>query len=416
MKRKWVYIEPFVFIWQDSTHYFFYNSLNGKKVFIPQNNTISPIVQSLCIEKNSYSTKLEEDIENSKDFVDFVKILSSNQIGNIVACSDLERPVNIPPKLILGRPVENTQSNYEYFDENILFNINELNIQLNGKCNFYCKSCCEYNLQLVHCSKSDHSLSKLNIENLVQQIKHLHLQKINITGGDVFSLVNFEFLVDVFSTAYVIKIYNVHYKQINSNKFQYVLDKDETSLVRISVHCDDIDKTDLLKQIGNMERYNSKIIWSFVVSSEEELEFCYSILEKCKCIQYEIKPFYNKLNEEFIKEFVFINKEDIEDINPTKKQIFANQVLNKNYFGKITIQADGQIFDNPNFDAVGNIDDTLEDIVHKIMREGRSWRWTRCNDICDNCLYKLICPPPSNLELVMDSKTICQTPNSYQTM
>jgi pseudo-rSAM protein len=91
-------------------------------------------------------------------------------------------------------------------------------------------------------------------------------------------------------------------------------------------------------------------------------------------------------------------------------------VLNKNYFGKITIQADGQIFDNPNFDAVGNIGDTLEDIVYKIMREGRSWRWIRCNDVCDNCLYKLICPPPSNLELVMKSEIICQKPQSYKTV
>lgn len=413
MKKKWIYIEPAVFIWYDSTHYLFYNSLNGKKVFIPQNETINPIIQSLFIEKNAYCVHIEEDVENKIDLVDFIKTLSSNQLGNMVACSDSERPVNIPPQLILDKPVENTKSNNEYFDPRILDNINELNIQLSGKCNLNCKSCSEYNLQLVHCSKSEHSLSELKIEQLVKQVKHLGLKKINIIGGDVFSIGNFEFLVDIFSTAYVIKIYNIYFKQINSNKIQYVLDKDETSLVRISIHCDDIDKTDLLTQIGNMERYNSRILWSFVVSSEEELELCYSILEKCKTIQNEIKPFFNEANEEFIREYVFLDNDDFEDINPNKRQVFANQVLNRNYFGKITIQADGNIFDNDNFEAVGNIDDCLEDIVHKIIIEGRSWRWIRCNDICDNCLYKLICPPPSNLELVMKSKTICQRPQSY---
>ncbi|MDP3444683.1 MAG: hypothetical protein Q8T08_17645, partial [Ignavibacteria bacterium] len=194
------------------------------------------------------------------------------------------------------------------------------------------------------------------------------------------------------------------------------LEKDETSIIRISVHCDDITETKLINQINCLEKYNSKILWSFVVSSERELELCYSVLEKCKSIQNEIKPFFNKENEEFIREFVFIDNEDIEEINPSKRQIFANQVLNKNYFGKIAIQADGQVFDNVNFDTIGSIGDCLEDIVHKIIIEGKSWRWIRCNDICDNCLYKLICPPPSNLELVMKSKTICQKPQSYITM
>lgn len=42
-------------------------------------------------------------------------------------------------------------------------------------------------------------------------------------------------------------------------------------------------------------------------------------------------------------------------------------MLDKNYFGKIEIQADGQIFDNINFDKAWKINDCLEDIVHKIL-------------------------------------------------
>jgi pseudo-rSAM protein len=414
MKKKWIYIEPFVFIWQDNTHYLFYNSLNGKKAFFQQNDTINPIVQSLSIEKNTYCIQLEEDIENKKDIVDFIRRLASNQLGNLVICSDNERPVNIPPKLNLEKSVDNPKYNNEYYDELILGNINELTIQVSGECNFNWNTCDEYHLQLIHCCKSGHFLTKSNLENLVMQIKHLNLQKVNITGGNILALWDFEFIVDIFSTANVLKIYNVHYKQINSGRIQFILDKDKTSLIRISVHCDDIDKTDLLKQIEIMGKYRSRILWSFVVSSEKELEFCYSVLDQCKSIKNEIKPFYNKDNEEFIKEFVFIDNEDIQNINPNKKQIFANQVLNRNYFGKITILANGKIFDNINFKVAGNIDDCLEDVIHKIITEGRSLRWIRSNDICDNCLYKLICPPPSNLELVMKSKVICQTPKSYK--
>lgn len=412
MKKKWIYIEPFVFIWQDSTHYLFYNSLNGKKTIISQNDTIIPIVQSILVEENAYCVQIKDEIINKKDFVDFIKVLSSNQLGNVVTCSESERPVNIPPKLIVGTSVGSNK--IEYFDPWILTNINELIIQVSGECNFNCKNCGEYNLQLVHCSRSNYSISIQKIENLVHQVKHLKLQKLNITGGDILTLEKFEFIINAFSTVNILKIYNVHFKQINSEKIQYILDKDKSSLIRLIVHYDDISDTELLNKINDLVNCDSRILWSFVVSSEKELEFFYSILDKCKSIQNEIKPFYNKENKEFIKEFVFIDNEDIEEINPDKRQIFVNQVINRNYFGKVTILADGQVFDNINFDSVGNIDDYLEDIIHKIITEGRSWRWVRSNDICDDCLYKLICPPPSNLELVMNSKTICQSPKAIK--
>jgi pseudo-rSAM protein len=414
MKKKWIYIEPFVFIWQDERYFLLYNSLSNKKNVIPKNDTIDPIIQSLLINKNLYCVQLEDGIEEKKDFIDFIKILTSNLLGNIVVCSDLERPVNIPPKLILSKSVENSKkNNLEYFDDRILDNIKELTIQVSGDCHLNCENCGKYHLQLVHCGKSDHSLSHKKIENLIQQIKHLNLQKINITGGNIFALENFEHLVNIFSTTDVLKIYNIHYKQINSNKIPYILNKNETSLIRISVHCNDISETEIINQIKYYNSYNSRILWSFVVCSEDELELCYSILEKCNTIQHEIKPYYNKLNETFIRKFVFIDHEDIKDIKLSKKQIFANQVLNRNYFGKITIQANGLVYDNINFPAVGTIDDCLDDIVHKIIREGCSWRWIRSNDICDTCLYKFICPPPSNLEKLMKLKIICQKPRSY---
>lgn len=163
MKKKWIYIEPFVFIWQDNTHYLFYNSLNGKKAFFQQNDTINPIVQSLSIEKNTYCIQLEEDIENKKDIVDFIRRLASNQLGNLVICSDNERPVNIPPKLNLEKSVDNPKYNNEYYDELILGNINELTIQVSGECNFNCNTCDEYHLQLIHCCKSGHFLTKSNL-------------------------------------------------------------------------------------------------------------------------------------------------------------------------------------------------------------------------------------------------------------
>lgn len=415
MKKNWIYLEPFVFIWQDSTHYLLYNSLNGRKVITPHNDIINPVIQSLSLEKNAYCTEIDDNIINKKELVNFINVLSSNLLGNIVINDDSERPVNLPPFLMLERSVENSKKNKsEYFDSLILKNISEITIQVSGKCNFNCKNCGEYDLQLVHCSKSEYFISDKKIENLVKQIKHLNLQKINIIGGDILNLTNFEFIVNIFSTAYVAKIYNIHYTHAKPEKIRYILDKDETSLVRISVHCEIINETELIKLIESVNDCNSRILWSFIVGSEFELEFCYSVLLKCDFVHNEIRPFYNKTNEEFIREFVFIDSEDIEELNPNKGQIFSNQVINRNYFGKITILANEQVSDNFNFGAVGSINNFMEDNIHKIIQEGRSWRWIRSSDICNNCLYKYICPPPSNLELAMKSKTICQTPKSYK--
>ncbi|WP_319591767.1 TIGR04150 pseudo-rSAM protein [uncultured Draconibacterium sp.] len=415
MKKKWIYIEPFVFIWQDCEYYIFYNCLNGQKVFYPINNTIRSIVQALCNDNSQYCVNLNEEVENSEEIKNLITVLIENQLGNIVSCSESDRPVNIPPKLMLDLP-KDTKGENENYDPKILDNINELNIQLSGNCNLDCNYCGDYNLQFIHCSKSVYSLSESSIKQMIKQINQLKVSKINLTGGDILSLENYETIVDSFNSINAFKIYNTHLKQIKYKKIKYLLDKDKTSIVRISVHCGDSNKKDLMNQIIKLKKFEPRILWSFIVTSEKSLGFCYSVLEECPSIQSEIRPFFNKKNEKFIREFVFLDETDFTDINPTKKQIFANQVINKNYFGKITIHADGLLYDNVNFGVAGNINECLEDIIHKIIREDNSWKWIRNNDVCNNCLYRLICPPPSNLELVMDSKTICQRPRSYDSV
>lgn len=290
-----------------------------------------------------------------------------------------------------------------------------MTIRISGHCSFDCIDCNNYKFQLFHCEKVSSSLSNQQLKNIVHQVKYLHLQKLNIVGGDLLELENFNQIIDILINVNILKIYNVHCKQINFERIGYLLDKDENSIVRIILHLSS-NENDIINWTRCLANYASRILWSFIVSSENELELCYSILEKDVSLEYEIKPYYTGNNGDFIREFVFLDKEDILEINPDKKEIFANQVVNKNYFGGIIIQPNGDIYDNLNFSKAGRIDDCLEDVIHGIIKSGKSWRMTRNNDICNSCLYKYICPPPSNLEIVMKSHIICQKPKSYSTV
>ena len=410
MKKKWIYIETYVFIWRDGDNYLFYNSLNGKRILVELNGGLKNIVDRLLLKESFYCTVLPNNFTHQKELANFIDQLVSNQMGNVTICSEADRPVNIPPKLMLGKSV----GNLEYFDAKVLENVNELTIQVTGECNLDCKNCSDYYLQLNHCYKrSSHFLSNEQLTNLSHQIKKLKLRKLNILGGNLLTFEHFESMVNIFRSLEVMKIYAIQFEQIVLSKIEYILEKDKYAFFQINIHLNEIDKSLLINKFGSLEKYSSKLLLSFIVSNDKELEFCYSLQEKITKLKHEIRPFYIKGNEEFIKEFVFIDTEDILNICPNKKQIFANQVINRNYFGKLTIQADGQLFDNLNYDSVGTLEDCMEDMIHKIIKEGRSWRCTRDNNVCRNCLHKLICPPPSNLELLIGSETICQKPRTY---
>lgn len=96
------------------------------------------------------------------------------------------------------------------------------------------------------------------------------------------------------------------------------------------------------------------------------------------------------------------------DLQPTKREIYANQTINRNEFGKITVLPNGDILANPNNKKLGTIkDDRIHDIIYREMTEGNSWLRIRDQKPCCDCIYQWLCPSPSNYESVIGKPNLC---------
>ena len=73
-----------------------------------------------------------------------------------------------------------------------------------------------------------------------------------------------------------------------------------------------------------------------------------------------IRPFYTGENIAFFEECIFIDQEELDNIELDRQGVFALQALNTNNFGKITILSDGNVYANVNEKSLGHIQDPIK--------------------------------------------------------
>lgn len=82
--------------------------------------------------------------------------------------------------------------------------------------------------------------------------------------------------------------------------------------------------------------------------------------------------------------------------------------MNENFFGKLTIMPNGDVYANVNANVLGNLkSNSLNELVYKEISQKESWFLKRENKPCSDCAYKLLCPSPSNYELAIGKMNLC---------
>lgn len=117
-------------------------------------------------------------------------------------------------------------------------------------------------------------------------------------------------------------------------------------------------------------------------------------------------PVLNDDNKPFFSNNVFTRKEDL--FGCGKRDIFRNQKLNSNFYGKFLVLPNGHIMTNINArKALGTISDSVYEMIYKELMEGESWLRTRDKSGCRVCRYKYLCPSLSNYELYLKKDDLC---------
>lgn len=152
--------------------------------------------------------------------------------------------------------------------------------------------------------------------------------------------------------------------------------------------------------------------WIFIIQNETEMIEVENIIAYHQINDCKILPVFKKdmSNLNFFRDNVFISIDDLTQMVQSKRNIFCNQTLNSNFWGHLQITPDKRIYANLNANPLGTIEDNVLSVIRKEMVSKNShWRLIRkYKEPCDTCLFKDLCPPPSNYELYLDRYDMCR--------
>jgi len=404
----WFYIEPYVYICKNQKSILIYNTLNGVYKEYPNELHYKEIIDKINLPRNNrVITLTSKDLDNSiiNDFIYEIREIHAG---------DLLKKEWSKKKPIQMTPILNLQSDVEYFKtkeaqwigDGMMNNIYELTLYIN---NYSSNSRQIWDngykqILLPYSENENYTIKFSEIKKLIKQVYGSSLSTINIIGGNLFLHPEIDDIIHFFNMQNKKIVYHIDDADlIDSIKF---FNKIETanSSISISVLPDSQNINEFLKfqNITNID-------FKFVIDSEDRLFHVEKTIEVNELQNYSLFPLFNTKYIEFFKENVYVSKSEIFDIKHCQLDFFQKEKINTNFFGKITILANGNAYSNINEQMLGNIyEDSLYDIIYNEMYHGNSWLKTRKKVApCKRCLYNQFCPPISNYEYVIGQFNLC---------
>lgn len=401
----WFYLEPYSFIFQEDKKFVIYNTLNSTYIVCPDHLPVYEMMVRLNDATNGYCVLLGEHELMDSILKTFITEVQDSFSGDLVECFDKEKkPFLFKPALYLNSDIRRKQENdITFFGERIMQNLNEVTLYLSTSCELECEGCGKYHKQMVHCHNNQDDM--LSIDDYLTMLNDLHLNgvnKVNFSGGNLLrNQIFLNMLPNLYDYKFK-KVFYIEYKHLSpdySELFAIPL-----SELVVLVHPDDVQKT-LIQEMYAFREYHLR--WDFIVSDDADIEKIEELDIPDFC-RISIQPYYNGANPDFFREHVFYNLQDIIAEPLDRQTIFRRQVLNENFFGKLTVMPSGDVYSNLNFPVLGNLcQHSLKELVYKELSESKAWLRVRNEKPCKDCMNKCLCPSISNYEIVLNRENMC---------
>lgn len=386
--KYYFYLESYVFIWQDKRTVLVYNSLLGQSYKMNNNPSLYKLIGRLQELSNLYCIDINEDQRISDDVSTFINKIIDSSSGNILeAIPGQNKPVSLVPILNNQHDVERLRNDEtRSIGENIINYIHEIDICLDAP------------------EIKDTPINRIG--SFLKSIRSAHARIVNVHGCNVLSDMELELMIEELGKITLLKVFylSADYYVAQNSKFSFL--KSEGFQLKLTVS-ESVDRQKLLEANDIVLTNNIGHKWSFSICSGNDYQEVMEIVEELEINNYEIWPFFNGSNLQFIEDNVYLNDQDFENPGLSKREVFAHQAINTNDFGKLTIMADGKVYANPNFPALGTIDDNVKELVYKEMDKGTSWRRVRNMKPCSSCIYQWLCPSPNDYELAIGKPNLC---------
>lgn len=404
--NTWFYFEPYVAISATESEVLIYNTLNGDHILSEEIKIIN-LVKSLLEPQNGGVILIDQSMWPCPEIADFLVICREKFLGDWidVGLSD-KKPVQFYPVVNLQTDIAKLEKDPErsLADDAIAY-LEQINFYVNSSCASDCASCSFAYKQIGMCTKAE-SKEELPVETIfaILNSKINPLKKISISGGNIFLYSKFEELVQVIKQKNIYSEWNLYYKNIDEERLILL----KYSNIMVNLFVDATVEVDIIKKI--LSHFSGiNLALKFIVRAESDcLKFENDLLPAIGDIHYEIKLLYDYTNADFFRKYAFVSQEDILAEKQSMKDIFANQKMNRHYFGQFTIFPNGDVYANLNNKSIGNIHATpLSRLVYAEMVDGQSWLQVRDKEPCRNCVLRWLCPPPSPYEAVLNKTNLC---------
>jgi pseudo-rSAM protein len=379
-----------------------YNTGNGGFIETGSKEIVS-LLQSLHEKQNLGAIYFKGEKLAVAPYRDFVAEFCEKNMGGLVEAAQ-EKPIQLMPVLNLQRDVEKLQKDRDRFvGENVLHYLLELNVYINSTCTAQCSLCTTCFRQSLCCTAAGnehHHLSKPALQNILTQIHYAPVGKLNILGGNIFEYAYYKELETLLQPFKEHTHLWAHY--VNAGDAKNLLPGFKYD-IPVTFPVEEKKFADCFNRLKN-EQSN----YHFFITGEDDYKQMEQLLARHPVANYTLHPVYTNANRLFFEEQVYLTKDDIFSKPLSFREIFAHQKLNTNFFGSLTVMANGKVYANVNSPALGAVEtDTILDLINKEMNDNTAWRKIRDDAPCNTCLYHYLCPSPSNYEKIIGRPNLC---------
>lgn len=411
--KYWFYLEPFTFLFHEKEEFVIYNTLNS--VYIDcsiYDDQVHGVLYNLFNSDANYCVGLNQEQLANLSVLTFIDKIRESFSGDIIENKSGVAPYIFKPILrIYHHPESAKTKEYNLLGLNSLLYLHEVIFYLGNQAEDLCIEYENCYKQFLHPIKTENQVLTIQkYKEILNQLSVCQLDKISIIPG----VIKDNALLS--SLLMLINEYDFKAELVLPYKI-YDLDDVNSVLIhkisaRILIHLP-TNRDELESQMNLFFGYN--ITWVFIVSGESDIDYVESFHIN-DGIKVEYLPWYNGRNNSFFKKYVSSDFEDIIEFPINKQKIFRRQILNENFFGKLTIFPTGEVYSNTNFPSIGNIlNQKLTEIVYnEISKFSTPWFMTRNSSPCESCINKFLCPSISNYEVVMNEYNLCYLNKTIQ--